>query len=204
MTRKAATAATPKKRARTPSAKAKPPAKRGARAAKAVVPAKIDAPADWPANLDDKTAEALFDHVESGLTIKQAAEKLGLKGNTVYQWKIRFPRFGQRLDDAIDIGIEMMADAEIELADKAKCRDTAAAVREQREARASYRKIKRPGRFHVNPFRANPSGHGFMVGVVMVPAKELIAAAATPDPARDPRVIEGQGTVLIPSKEPGA
>lgn len=150
---------------------------------------------DWPSELDDTTATNLFEAIENGQTVKQAAEGLGLKGNTVYQWKRRHARFGARLEEAVDIGIDMMADEEIEIADKAHDRDSAAAVREKREARATYRRIKRPQTFNINPFKAGAgAGTGEdVLGIVLVPMK------TTQVGAQQPAVLDGVA-VRVPPK----
>lgn len=156
-------------------------------------------PGDWPSDLDTDTADKLFAAVEEGQTVKQAAEGLKLKGSTVYQWKRRHPAFGARLEEAIDVGIDMMADEEVEKADKATDRDSAAAVKVQMEARANYRRFKRPQRFNVNPFKATDpnADDGEFLGVVIVPAKRAPMTLAEQRPA-----IEGEAVPVAESAKP--
>lgn len=195
MAKRAAKAATPPKRARKTSAKAKPPATTQA----AQTPAVIDWPADLPEG--EKLAEDLFELIELGEdTVKSAAVKVGLKPTLVYQWKHRYPRFRERLELAVDVGIDMMTDDAIAIGDSARCRDTAAGAKERREARAEYRKLKRPQRFNVNPFKASDPKAGdddVVFGVVIVPAKRIGGPAESARP-----VIEGTATPMATSAKP--
>lgn len=176
-----------------PTQKKKKPA-----AKKTVVKKRTRAPkgvaADWPLNLPKTVADKLFDIIEDGITIKKAAKQLGLKGNTVYRWNIRYSRFSERLKEALLIGFDMMLDDYIEIGDTAVDRDSAAAARERIAARREHLRAKDPARFNISPFKpALPGeGDGFIVGVVIVPARDPNAGIPPPRPA-----IEGESSRVI-------
>lgn len=178
--------------------KPKKPARKAAKKApaqkKSVVPAETAAVIDWPVNLTETVADKLFDIIENGATVKKAAKTLGLKGNTVYRWNIRYARFAERLKEALLIGYDMMLDDYIDIGDTAKDRESAAAARERIGARREHLRAKEPARFNTSPFKpALPGeGDGFIVGVVIVPARDPNAGIPAPRPA-----IEGEASRVI-------
>lgn len=180
------------------AAKKAAPAKKAARRKRkqplAVVQQEPQAPLEWPPNLDDTKAQELFDLIESGdFTVKTAAAKLELKGANVYQWRKRYARFGERLDEAVDIGIDMATDGYREIT--AYDRDSAAGANVKMTALDKYLQRKRPERFHVNPFKPSAGNAGEMlVGVVVVPAKQ----ALLPHDVVDAQFTE----VKVPAKVP--
>src|SRR5690606_8255257 len=95
-------------------APAKKRAPKKARATKKQALVVQEGPRDWPEALSEAEADkegGLFDLIASGdFTVKTAAKELGLKGATVYQWRKRYARFAERLDEAVDIGIDMATD----------------------------------------------------------------------------------------------
>lgn len=184
----------PKGAAKAAPAKKRAPKK--ARAPKKQAMVKVEeGPRDWPEALDEAKAEGdggLFDLIESGdFTVKTAAKELGIKGATVYQWKKRYPRFAERLDEAVDIGIDMATDGYREIT--AVDRDSAAGAQVKMAALDKYLQRKRPERFHVNPFKPAGGGDGpAVMGVVLVPMK-------VGQPHDDRPVIEGTA-VRVPAK----
>ena len=148
------------------------------RKAKAVPPQHDTEPVDreWPPNLADTDADKLFDAIEGGATVRTAeAETLTVKPGTVYQWKHRYSKFAKRLAEAEVIGNEMILDEIVEISDTAKCRDTAAAAKEKREARMERLRIKDPQKHNISPFKPQiPGGGGSggdVYGVILVPMK---------------------------------
>lgn len=187
-----------------PAAKAvkpKPKAKAKKAATKLVKTQEEGVALDWPPGLTQEKSDCLFDLVESGDTIRRAAPKVQLKGNTVYQWKRRYKAFAERLMEAEEVGYEMMLDFLVEDAKSAQCRDTAAATKERREAAVEFLRRKNPQRFNTSPFKAS-GGDGdtpMIVGVVLVPQRSDVAGV----PMRP--AIEGvatQVTRLDPTQAP--
>lgn len=174
--------------------KAAPAKKRARKASKAVAAPAPAAPLDWPPNLDDTKAQELFDLIESGdFTVKTAAAQLELKGANVYQWRKRYAKFGERLDEAVDIGIDMATDTYREIT--AFDRDSAAGANVKMTALDKYLQRKRPERFHTNPFKPQGTNTEFYVGVVMMPPKQ---ARLPYDPAE---VVDAQfSEVSVPAK----
>lgn len=155
---------------------------------------------DWPPNITREGADTLFQLVSSGdFTVKSAAPQVvgidgkNLTGETVYQWKRRFPKFGEELDEAIDIGCYMAEDAVRDI--KAHDRDSAAGANIAITVLDKYLARKRPDRYHTNPFKASAgAGDSMFLGVVVVPAKQ----ARLPDDT-----IEAEFTQIdVPAKVP--
>lgn len=161
-----------------------------------LVPEHLLVPVDagqWPTNLDDDTAEKLFDAVECGKTPSEAATDIGMKENTLWKWKERHPAFASRLTEALRIGANVMVDGYRAI--KAVDRDSAAGANIEITKTDRYLLKRFPETFHINPFKA-PAGGGdgaALLGVVLVPMKVT---------QQDERpAIEGSA-VRVPSKVP--
>lgn len=129
-------------------------------------------PGDWPTNLDDKTAEKLFELVEGGMFVRKAAKQLGLQSGTVRQWKHRHAKFGERLAEAEEIGKQELVEEIDEFGDGAIDRDSAAAAKAKLECRMEALRGRYPQDFKTSPFKPALNGGGeVLVGVVVVPAK---------------------------------
>lgn len=201
MTKRAAKAATPSKRARkTPAMATTPATELAAQKTIREIPEHLLVPVnpgEWPTNLDADTAEKLFEAVyDSNGMIEKAAKAVGLKPATVRQWKKRHPRFAESLAEWEEIAAEAAIENMTDFVNGIHDREGAAAAREKRENCMEILRAKFPQRFKTSPFKPvlpGTPGDIDVLGVVLVPMKNTQVMDARP-------VIEGQ-TVVVPPKQ---
>jgi hypothetical protein len=157
-------------------------------------------PGEWPSNLSNEDAEKLFEFVEEGGFLKDAAAMLGVKRSTISQWKKRHKQFALRMLEAEEIGAEFLIEDMDEFAKDIYDRDSAAAAKEKRENRMEVVRAKWPQKYRTSPFK--PAGNDdavTIVGVVVIPQKSDDAGHV---PQR--AALEGQATVIqrLPAANP--
>jgi len=160
------------------------------------VPAHLLVPVDagdWPTNLDDKVAEALFKAMEGGLFLRKAAKACGLESATVRQWKHRHPKFAERLAEAEEIGKQELVEEIDEFSEGVIDRDSAAAAKAKLECRMEALRGRYPQDFKTSPFKPASAGSAeVIVGVVIVPQRSETAGLLPAQ--RQP--IDGTATVI--------